>query len=590
MSLFQTNKPKSAGKVMIPPGDTLSELVLSTLKDMADMAGATLGPLGRQVLLERPEMELKPIVTKDGVTVIKHMGYRDAVQQLVLEAARDAAIQTAADAGDGTTTATILSHAIAERASLATKANPNISPQAIIREMKKTMPEILQTIERYKVDLNDDNFHEILTQVAKVSANADEELAESIIQAFDTVGDEGNITIVEKLSPESRYEVERLNGYTIEKGYEESCKKFAPAFVNNPSNNTVELKKPIFLLYNGQLTHVNQFLEGVMKLDEYFHNTLNLPVDERNIVIVAHSFADEVLSQLYNNWTHPDSKLKIFPMLTQTSMIMNYQIDFLYDLQAYTGSSVFDPGTKSLLDLDPETVYKNSRVQFFECSRFRASVMCDEDPEAIDIRVQELKSLLKNPESDLEKGELELRIGKLTSGIAKLIIYAPSSGEGREKKDRAEDAWMAIRGAVKNGATPGGGFVLVKLSADLLALSRRAHSPTRRLALEIIGEALLEPVRQLYKNYGWSSNLIDAHLLDILNSDRPYDINLQSWVDPLELLDSAPAVSEAIRNSLSIASLLGTLGGIVSFQRDSDTDWEEQRFKTKFERTIGERR
>jgi chaperonin GroEL len=174
MSLFQTNKPKSAGKVMVPPGEDLSDLVLSTLKDMANMAGATLGPLGRQLLLERPEMELKPIVTKDGVTVIKHMGYSSAVQQLVLEAARDAAIQTAADAGDGTTTATILSYAIAARANKATQANPNISPQAIIREMKNSMPYILEAIDKYKIKIDEDNFYDILKQVAKVSGNADE--------------------------------------------------------------------------------------------------------------------------------------------------------------------------------------------------------------------------------------------------------------------------------------------------------------------------------------------------------------------------------------------------------------------------------
>lgn len=590
MGLFQTNKPKSAGKIMIGPNGQLQEMVLNTLSKMSEMAGATLGPLGRQVLIERPEMDMKPIMTKDGVTVIKSLGYQDAVSQLILEAARDAAIATANDAGDGTTTATILSAAIAEKSAEVIAKHNRISPQAIIREMKKLIPYIEEKVAKYNIPVDGDNYSTVLYKVAELSANGDSVLADKILEAFELVGDEGNLTIVETpFSREEKYEVERLNGYTVELGYEESCGQFATGFINDKGSNLVTMQKPVFILFNGTVDRINKIQGAIIKVSEALDATTK-PGEKQQLVIVAHDYDPTVLGHLLANWNHDGSKIQVFPLKTQRNMIQNSQTDFLYDLQAYTGCPVYDPINRPLANMDTASLLKQNRVTYFEAGRFRTSIVTEEDQDAVDIRVEELKQQLKNPESEYEKRELDLRVGKLTSGIAKLIIYSQSQGETREKRDRAEDAWMAIRGAVTHGALPGGGYVLVRLSADFLAEAEKSKNQIQKLALEIIGESLLAPVKLLYKNYGWDIKEIDAHILEILAQEgKTWDILNQKWVDKEDLLDSTPAVVEAIRNSLSIASLLGTLGGIVSFKRDFSTDTDEREFKAGFERTLGER-
>jgi chaperonin GroEL len=586
MSIFQTSKPKSASKVMMPDSDELRSKVLDTLGMIAKMAGATLGPGGKQVLIERPEMNMKPIITKDGVTVVKNLGFDEAASQLILEAARDAAIRTATEAGDGTTTATILSNSIAIQTAEVVRDNPKISPQRIVREMQNIVPSLIKQIEGYKIDFNAENAESVLFKVATLSANGDEEMAKAIMESYNVVGDEGNITIIE-LPGNPRFEVEKINGYTAEVGYELSCKQFSNGFINDAGNNMVALDQPIFLLYDGQISDISQISEAIHKLVTYF-NEAN--VSNRNVVLCAHGFAETVIGILHLNWAAAESRIKIFPLVTEEKMIINSRTDFLYDLQAYTGSPVFNPIDRPLSDLAAENLHKTNRVKRFECTRFRSSIIADDDPIAVDIRVEELKKQKSRPESELELRELNLRIGKLTSGIAKLNIYAPSSGDLREKRDRAEDAWMAIRGATKHGALPGGCYALIRLSADLIVAADKTPNLERRLAMAILSEALLKPFEVLYSNYGWNEDEIQKHKVEMLSDDsRTYDVAAQAWIAKDDLLDSVPAVTEAIRNSVSIASLLGSIGGIVAFKRDRSADSEESQHAAKFSRTIGER-
>ena len=583
MGLFQSSKPKSAGKIMLSSKDQLNTLVLETLTHMASMAGSTLGPGGRQVLIERPEMGMKPIITKDGVTVIKNLGYADSVKQLILESARDAALRTASEAGDGTTTATILSSAIADYTYEASKNNPKMSPQRIVRELQNMVPYIKEKIKTFSIFADSDNYTEVLKSVAALSANSDSELADSVIEAFDTVGEEGNLTIVEATGP-SKYEVERISGYTVDQGYEESLKKFSTGFINDSSGTLVGMENPVVLLYDGIINDTMQVFDALQKLHDYWEVTNH---NFRNVLLVAHGFSDQVLGDMHQNWAHP-STINVLPLLTPQTAIKNWRTQFLYDLQSYTGSPVFNPLSKPIIDLNPEKLTKDSLVKNVECSRFRTSIISQEDPVLIEGRVNELKEQLKNPESGYEENDLVVRIGKLTSGIARLYVYGPSQGETREKRDRAEDAWMAIRGAIKYGACPGGGYVLVRLAADMLIAAESMVEGPRKVAATILSLALLRPIEFLYRNYGYTDDEIDVMRGELLkNEDTTFDVSEQKWVPKVELLDSVPAVTEAIENSISIASLLGTLGGIVSFDRDSEADRREQVLDRDFTRAIG---
>lgn len=583
MALFQTSKPKSAGKVMIPASQTLGDVVNETLAHMAEMAGHTLGPGGRAVLIERPEMGMKPIITKDGVTVIKNLGYGQAVKQLILESARDAALRTAEQAGDGTTTATILSAAITAETHKAVKGNPKVSPQRIVREMQELVPYLKNKVMEHAIPVDGDNFDYILERVATLSANGDLKLAKKIIEAFNLVGEEGNLTIVESTGT-SKYEIERITGYTVDMGYEESVKKFSNGFINDRSGTLVGLENPVFVLFDGVINDINQIYAGLTKLSDYFDF---IKKQDKNIVVVAHGFSDTFIADMHVNWNTANT-VNIFPLLTPQMAILNWRTQFLYDLQAYTGAPVFNPLDRPFSDVDPKALVDRNLVTNFEAGRFRTSLISKEDEMLISDRVGELKRQLEKPESEYEANDLKVRIGKLTSGIARLYIHAPSQGDTREKRDRAEDAWMAIRGAIRDGACPGGGYVLLRLSADLLLLADEFSGP-RRIAAEILAEALLMPVEILYRNYGYNEDEIVEHRHKMLsNDDQTFDILEQVWVPKYDLLDSVPAVSEAIESSISIASLLGTLGGIISFNRDNSADETEERLAREFNKAIQE--
>ncbi len=586
MALFQTNKPKSAAKVMTPSSSKLTDIVMNTLDMMANMAGETLGPGGKQVLIERPEINMRPIVTKDGVTVIKALGFDDPTRQLILEAARDAAIRTASEAGDGTTTATVLSAAICRATVSVVKANPKISPQRIVREMQRMIPDILKKIEGYRIDVSGENYKEVLTRVATLSANGDSELADKVIEGNDLVGEEGDMTIVEMTGP-SKYQLERINGYTVDRGYEESARVFANGFINDKSGTMVVLERPVFLLFDGV---INDFMQVYDALQRIYAAMKEEKRSDMSVVLVAHGFSDVCLGDLHVNWNHASAPLKVFPQVTPDKAIQNWRTNFLYDLQAYTGTPVFNPVDRPLADLNASAVIATNRVTRFEASRFKSMVFANEDADSIGIRVDELKEYRKKPESEYELNDLNVRIGKLTSGIVRLNIIGPSAGETREKRDRAEDAWMAIKGAIKHGAVPGGGYVLVKLAGFLQVAAEECDKGARKEAIGILGDALLEPVRLLYSNYGYNEAEIEAQLVKMLNDeDQTFDILDEKFVPKADLLDSLPAVAEAIRNSVSIASLLGTIGGIVAFKRDHDTDKEEERLVRQFETAIGER-
>lgn len=583
MSLFQVNKAKSAGKIMIPNGDTLAKKVVNTLSHMAEMAGITLGPGGRQVLLERSELNFPPIITKDGVTVIKHLGYDDSVCQLILESARDAALRTASEAGDGTTTATVLSAAIVrlthEYVQASRTEGLHVSPQQVVRYMQELVPVLHNIIQsEFVMSVEGDDYDVTLKRVAELSANGDKHIAQVILDAFDMVGSEGNMTIVETTGP-SNYKIERINGYTVDIGYEDSLKKFANGFINDRSGTMVGMNNPVVLLFDGVVNDLMLVHEALTKIDMYFATNR---VQDKNILLVAHGFSDGVLGDLHVNWSHPDT-VNVLPLLTPQRPMANWRTQFLFDLQAYTGAPVFNTIDKPFSSLDVDVLCRDNLVKHVECSRYRTSIISDEDELLLDGRVEQLKEQLKNPESEYEANDLQVRIGKLTSGIARLYITGPSQGETREKRDRAEDAWMAIRGAIKYGATPGGGFVLSKLSFQLKTLANETTDLAQNMAMYILAEALLDPIKRLYKNYGYSSEQADEIIENLTETeDMTFDLYKHKWVPKYELLDSASAVMQAIENSVSIASLLGTLGGVVAYNRNSIADEQERQFTREF--------
>jgi hypothetical protein len=357
----------------------------------------------------------------------------------------------------------------------------------------------------------------------------------------------------------------------------------------------VYLEKPVFVLNFGTITEIQQLytimgqlgedLEKWVALKRDPNNQVALPPEPpRNVVVVATGFSESVLGHLGRNFDNPDT-LNIVPLLIPKSPIQNGQMHFLRDLQAVTSATIFDPIRKPLNTGSKRDV--GHQLEYFEMQRYRANIVGMGDEGLLLAHVEEVRGTIDNGsyESESELGILKERLGKLTGGIAKLTVVGASNGEIREKKDRAEDAACAVRGAIKYGCLPGGTWTFAKLitqlqeqyPADVEAPSLETH-----VVNEVLVEALGVPFEKLLLNCGFSYDEIQdtiGVLLDYLKEPEPYvyDALEQKFILAKEsgVMDSTPAVLEALRNSISIAALLGTLGGAVVFPRDNDLERKE---------------
>lgn len=597
---MEWTKVKSVEKRVILPGDFLDQKVLNTMETISNAVGATLGPGGRPVLIERQEYHLPGMVTKDGVTVFKSLGFKDPVEHSIMESARDAAIRTVAEAGDGTTTATILAYALVKYSQKFLKKNPHYSPQKLVRIIQNVFEKEIEPFiskKSVKIDFSSKKGQKILKDVAKLSANGDEKLAEAVMEAFNLVGDNGTITIIESSGPTS-YKIEKIEGYPIPIGYEESCTKFMSAFINDVSGNRVYLKNPGFVIYNGIITDIQVMLGVLEKLQFAWlnrpgtstHNPEAPFINSPNIVFLANGFSESVLGSLALNM--PDAtSINLLPLLTPKSAILNGEVHFLEDVSAITGATVFNYLSKpldsfELNDLGRVEVTNKDGTKSpgeFEMFRFRSTIIGINDEDEIVDRSETLEGMVKSAISEYDARVLKERLSSLVGGIAKLTVVGSSNGELRERKDRADDAVRAVQGTIRKGAFPGGGWGLL---GAIALIKDKNDDPVIN---EVLVPSLLEPVIKLFANCGVLQEELVSYLeymnkkivedgLEIKKA-TVYDLSSTPYlpVNALDngILDSAPALLEAIRNSISIASLLGTLGGIVVFERDKSLEREE---------------
>lgn len=593
-------KTKSAFKSVLGRGPELEKRVLDAMSTIANIVGGTLGPGGHPVLIERQEYGLPPIITKDGVTVFRALGFEDSVAHCIMEAARDASVRTATEAGDGTTTATILAEAFVRLTAKFCRENPGVSPQGVIRDIQQAYSEILEPeIARLSItsDLESEDGRRRLHAVATVSGNGDTALADAVMRCYDICGDDGNVTIVEGTGA-STYEVEKIDGFPIPMGYEESCQRFYPSFINRPEIQQVHIEKPVFVLYFGRINEIQTLVPLMEKLQEAWTGEyLATP----NVVIVASGFSETVLGSLTTNWVSPGS-INIFPLLVpNNSPIHNAPRNFLDDLGAVVGATVFDQATKPLdtatfedlgnIAQDPDdTKWKALGVTAIEVTRYRSTVLgfCQED--ILVARAEKVKAQAEQAESELEAALIRERLAKLTGGIAKLKVVGSSSGEIKERRDRAEDAICAVRGALKAGCLPGGCWTLMRLASQLKRFQSPVNENILAPALQVPFQILLEnvgivPADSRYNNL-WQT--MDAFATTTSDSKEAnvWNARTATWCNAVEggLLDSTPAVREALKNAISIATLLGTLGGTIVFPRDREVEKQEARDAADFNR------
>jgi chaperonin GroEL len=571
-------KAKTAPKIFETNQKFIKNKVLSTMSRVADAVGRTMGPGGRNVLIESDYPGIPNKNTKDGVTVFKSLGAIDAYEHLIIEQARDVAQRTASEAGDGTTTATVLAHSIISNLFEFCERNPKYSPQRAARRISKVTREMLiPYVKSRSIPITEENKH-LLKMVAKISANGDEDMASAVIQAFEEIGygDASHVTIRELSGPPG-YKVERIDGFPIPIGYEDSIGKFHTAFINDQANQRCFLEKPLFLLFDGV---INDLITITPLLNSIGEKYVNGDADFKNVVIFAHGFSEAVLTQFAFNFSDPNT-INVLPVVTPMAQFVNAQMQFLHDMAAFTGAKVFglkdQLGTATVADL-------GSNMESFECYRFRSTVIGDPDPVNVEVRADQLKQMKLNAESQAESGWLEERLGKITNGIAKLTIYGGSNGELKEAHDRCEDAVCAVRSAIGHGALPGG----CRLSIDM-ALKLGQELEEGDPARDVLMASLLSLPSRLLDNAGYPAEEIQSVLEKLISDpDTVYDIENEKFgkAEDLGLFDATKAVSESLSNAVSIASVLGTMGGLVCHPRDDVFERSEAKADSEYMRAV----
>ena len=378
---MSSRKAKSAPKIFEVDEKILKKKVLSAMSRVSRAVGRTLGPGGRNILIESDYPGIPNKNTKDGVTVFKSLGSVDAYEHLIIEQARDAAMRTASEAGDGTTTATVLSHAIIESLFEFCEKNPKYSPQKAARRIAKVTDSILVPYILERSIKIDESNQQLLKMVAQISANGDEEMADAVIKAFEEIGygDASHVTIRE-LSGKKNYTVERIDGFPIPMGYEDSIGKLHTAFINDQANQRCYLENPLFLLFDGQVNDLVAIMPLIVELGNKFMNEKDAKY--KNLVIFSHGFSENVLINLAFNFSDPNT-INVLPLVTPMAQFVNSQLHFLQDLSAFTGAKLFgmkdQVSTATLADL-------GTGMTSIESYRFRTTVIGDPEPINIEAR------------------------------------------------------------------------------------------------------------------------------------------------------------------------------------------------------------
>lgn len=576
---MSVRRVKSPAKIFTSDIARLQKIVVSTMDEISNIVGSSLGPGGRVVLVESDLHGIPNKNTKDGVSIFRALGSNDPLKHIIIEQVRDAAIRTVNEAGDGTTTATVISAALIKNLFSFCATNRRYSPQKVVRVINKLLKDkMIPSIQSQSIKITTKN-QDLLEKVATVSANGDSDMAKAVIEAFELVGfgSSSHVTIQELSGPSGKYEVKKIDGFPIEKGYEESIGKFHSAFINDQGTQRCVLDKPLFILFDGQISDMMQVQPLFEMIGEAYVNGQS---EFKNVVVVAHGFSDQVLTTLSFNFANP-STINIVPLTTPMSQQANSQLEFLMDLSAFTGAKIFDM-SNSISDAQSEDL--GNGMEKIEISRFRTTVIGDSDEVNIENRAVQIQKRMEQAESKIDKILFEERLGKLTSGIAQLKLYGSSSGELKEKADRAEDAVCAVRAALNHGCLPGGCRVLVNIGIEL-----SNEKENKEIIQNVLIPSLFAPFFKLLDNAGYITEEQEEILSMMLGSKKlVYDVENAKYGTAKELgvFDATLAVQQALSNAISIAGVLGIMGGIVCFPRDGALERQEALDDINFRSTL----
>ncbi|HUK32764.1 MAG TPA: chaperonin GroEL [Vicinamibacterales bacterium] len=520
-------------------GEHSRQAVLRGINQLADAVKVTLGPKGRNVIIDKKYGS--PTITKDGVTVAKEIDLRDPVENMGAQMVREVASKTSDTAGDGTTTATVLAQAIYREGAKNVVAGAN--PMEIKRGIEKAVEAVTAEIKKSAKPVSGN----MVAQVGTISANNDETIGKIIADAMDKVGKDGVITVEEAKSMETSLDV--VEGMQFDRGY------LSPYFVTDPERMEVVLENPVILLHEKKISSMKDLLpvlEQVARIGQ-------------PLLIIAEDVEGEALATLVVN------KLRgtLHAAAVKAPGFGDRRKAMLEDIAVLTGGKAVteDLGLK-LENLKMEDLGRAKKITIDKDNT--TIVEGAGASTAIEGRVKQLRAQVEDTTSDYDREKLQERLAKLVGGVAVIKVGAATETEMKEKKARVEDAMHATKAAVEEGIVAGGGVALLRASAVLDGLTLGGD---QQIGVNIIKRAIEEPMRWIAANAGQEGSIVVQKVRE-LKADEGFNALTDTFENLVKagVIDPAKVVRSALQNASSIASLLLTTEALVCEIPEHKTD------------------
>ena len=510
------------------------DMMLRGIDTLAHAVRVTLGPKGRNVVLDKSYGA--PRITKDGVTVAKEIELEDKFENMGAQMVREVASKTSDAAGDGTTTATLLAHAIVREGAKAVAAGMNpmdlkrgvdVAVEAVVLELQKNSKKVTS--------------NEEIAQVGTISANGDAEVGRFLADAMKKVGNEGVITIEEAKSLETELEV--VEGMQFDRGY------ISPYFVTDADKMRVEMEDPYVLIYEKKLSGLQEMLpllEAVVQAS-------------KPLVIIAEEIEGEALATLVVNKLRGGLKVAA----VKAPGFGDRRKAMLQDIAVLTGGQAIseDLGIK----LENVTLTMLGRAKKVTIEKENTTIVSGAGKKAdIEARIHQIKAQIEETTSDYDREKLQERLAKLAGGVAVIRVGGATEVEVKERKDRVDDAMHATRAAVEEGILPGGGVALLRASEVLRKL--RTQNDDQKTGVEIVRKALSWPARQIALNAGEDGSIVVGKILEKDTYGFGFDAQSGEYVNMMlkGIIDPTKVVRAALQGAASVAGLLITTEAMVA--------------------------
>jgi chaperonin GroEL len=511
------------------------QALLRGVNQLADAVKVTLGPKGRNVVLDKKFGS--PTITKDGVTVAKEIDLKDPVENLGAKMVREVASKTSDVAGDGTTTATVLAQAIVREGSRNVAAGAN--PMGLKRGIEKAVEVAVAELKKLSRPVSGS----AIAQVGTISANNDQTIGKIIAEAMEKVGKDGVITVEEAKTMETSLEI--VEGMQFDRGY------LSPYFVTDADRMEAVLEDPLILIHEKKISSVKDLLPVLEKVAQ----------SGSPLLIIAEDLEGEALATLVVNKLRGTLKAAA----VKAPGYGDRRKAMLEDVATLTGGRAIteDLGIK-LENIRMEDMGRAKKVTIDKDNT--TIVEGAGTRKAIEGRVKQIRTQIEETTSDYDREKLQERLAKLVGGVAVIKVGAATETEMKEKKARVEDAMHATKAAVEEGIVPGGGVALIRAAAALETTAKDKNlDQDERLGVEIVRRASEEPIRWIAQNAGMEGSIVAAKVKESSDRDFGFNAETETYENLVKagVIDPTKVVRAALQNASSIASLLLTTEALV---------------------------